>query len=351
MKLNFCTLFNSAYLSRGLTLYQSLLRNCNDFHLYVFAFDDLCYDYLNKLNLKSLTVISLKEFEDRELLNVKSSRSAGEYCWTCTASTVLFSITKFNLDHCTYIDADMCFYNNPEVLLNEMGDKSVLITEHRYSEEYDQSAISGKYCVQFVTFKNNEAGLKVLKKWRNDCINWCYNRVEDGKFGDQKYLDNWTTESDAVHELKHLGGGVAPWNVQQYTFTLSGGNKIVGKEINSGKQFDLIFYHYHSLKFLDKDIVLLSDTEYKITEQQKKLLYKPYVKELMDNFHLVKKSNSAINANGVFSKSPYQPMSLSTVISLYRDNIRASKRNVLGKKLLSRIRNHHYYSIFDFIKS
>ena len=32
------------------------------------------------------------------------------------------------LDHCVYIDADLCFYSNPQVLFNEWGDKSVLIT-------------------------------------------------------------------------------------------------------------------------------------------------------------------------------------------------------------------------------
>ena len=47
----------------------------------------------------------------------------------------------------------MFFYSNPRVLYDEMGANSVLITEHRYTKEYDQSATSGKYCVQFVTFK------------------------------------------------------------------------------------------------------------------------------------------------------------------------------------------------------
>ena len=41
MKLNYCTLFDSHYLTRGLIMYESLKRNHRDFHLYIFAFDSL----------------------------------------------------------------------------------------------------------------------------------------------------------------------------------------------------------------------------------------------------------------------------------------------------------------------
>ena len=151
--LNFVTLFNSNYLSRGLVVYESLLKHCPDFHLYVIAFDDITFDYFQKHSRENLTVISLTQFEDEKLLAIKDTRSAGEYCWTCTASTVLYCINTFGLNHCVYIDADMCFYSNPQSLFDEWGNKSVLITEHRYTPEYDQSKISGTYCVECVGFR------------------------------------------------------------------------------------------------------------------------------------------------------------------------------------------------------
>ena len=86
--LNFCTLFDSGYLSRGLAMYESLNRHCKDFHLYVFAFNDECFSVLKSLYLANMTVISLPEFEDEELLKVKPTRSRGEYCWTCSSSTI-----------------------------------------------------------------------------------------------------------------------------------------------------------------------------------------------------------------------------------------------------------------------
>jgi len=278
--LNFCTLFNSTYLSRGLSMYESLAEHCPSFSLHIFAFDQDCFDALAKLSLKNATIISLNEFEDEKLLTVKPTRSSGEYCWTCTPSTILYCIEKYNLNECTDIDADLLFFTDPKILVEELGEiHSVLITEHRYTPKYDQSLTSGKYCVQFITFKNDKNGLIVLNWWRDACLEWCFNRLEDNKFGDQKYLDDWLTRFEGVKELQNLGGGVAPWNVQQYTFIRTN-NQVIGKEISSGKNFNLIFYHFHDFKYAVKNIFLFANS-YILNKNVAKLIYKPYVNSLV----------------------------------------------------------------------
>lgn len=273
--LNFCTLFNSVYLTRGLAMYNSLAKHCKEFHLYIFAFDDISCSLLKRLNLEYATIISLKEFEDETLLAIKASRTATEYCWTCTPATITYCLDTYKLDSCIYIDADLLFFDDPVVLLKELKPtESVIITDHRYTPEYDQTANSGKYCVQFVYFKNDEKGRKALKWWKDSCIEWCFNRMEDNKFGDQKYLDDWCTRFEGVHELEHLGGGVAPWNVQQYELSQQN-NKIQGTSIATGETFDLIFYHYHGLRYCEGDAFYLGS--YKMTGRDLKQIYKPYV--------------------------------------------------------------------------
>jgi len=277
--LQFCTLFNTNYLSRGVAMYNSLEQHCKDFHLYIVAFDNNCLEVLNKLKLTKATIISLEDFENPALLAVKNERTAGEYCWTCASSSIKYCIETFSLDHCTYVDADLLFFSDPQVLINEMGINSVLITPHRYTPCYDQSATSGIYCVQFMTFKNTQEGMTVLNWWVDSCLDWCFNRFEDNKFGDQKYLDDWTERFTGVYVSTHSGGGIAPWNIQQFTFACKTGSTKVKHE-NDAEETDLVFYHYHGFSYCSNKRYRISPSSYLLQKKQISHVYKPYVKAL-----------------------------------------------------------------------
>ena len=237
----FCTLFDSNYLSRGLAMYQSLARHAGPFLLYVFAFDDATLAALRGLALENVVVVPLAEFEDAELLRVKPSRSRAEYCWTCTPSTLLWVLEKRGHAVCTYLDADTYFFSSPDPLLAELGANDVIITEHRYSPQHDYSATSGIYNVQFVTARASERGLRVLRWWRDACLESCELNPAEGKCGDQKYLDDWPQRFSGVNVLRHIGGGVAPWNVANYTLSERGGRPYVDG-------VPVVFFHFHALQ-------------------------------------------------------------------------------------------------------
>ena len=86
--LTFCTLFDSNYMDKGLVLYESLKNVAEEFKLYILAMDERCCSVLRHMDLKNVIVISLEEFEDEELLEIKKKRARAEYCWTCTASLI-----------------------------------------------------------------------------------------------------------------------------------------------------------------------------------------------------------------------------------------------------------------------
>jgi hypothetical protein len=303
--MNFCTLFDSVYLSRGLLLYDSLRKSSVDFHLYIFAFDTLALDILLKLSLPHTTIISLDEFENEALLNVKSTRTKAEYCWTCTSSTIDFIFDKFNVSSCTYLDADLYFFDSPEALINEMTvNKSVLITEHRFSDFariFEQNR-AGRFCVQFITFTDRKDSREVLKKWIGQCIEWCYARYEDGKFGDQKYLDPWPEQYKNVHVLQHKGGGIAPWNVKQYKFVKEN-DKIFGYEAEKNK-FVVVFFHFHFVRIMSDGYADLGWNS--LPKMVVELFYKPYIdlilakeKFLAESFPSYKMTYSQVNPVGI----------------------------------------------------
>jgi hypothetical protein len=158
--------------------------------------------------------------------------------------------------------------------------KNVIITEHRYakaSKIYEKDR-AGRFCVQFVTFTNQPDSLDVLRTWKDQCIDWCFSRYEDGKFGDQKYLDVWPEKYPNVHILNHLGGGLAPWNAKSYNFGMD--KDFYGIEKSTKSKFDIIFYHFHFVRFYKNGIV---DIGWHILPRKIiKNLYKPYIREIFE---------------------------------------------------------------------
>jgi hypothetical protein len=235
--------------------------------------DDISYDTLKKLNLSKASLIRLDDFEDPELLDVKPTRTAGEYCWTMTPSLPLYLLKKYpSLKNVTYLDADLAFFSDPRPLFDEFGDDSILITEHRFLKNIEKNIEeNGKYNVQFLTFCNDKNALDCLEWWRKQCLNWCYNRHENGLIGDQAYLNDWPERFRGVHELKHIGGGLAPWNIFNYKINGKGGNVFVNDK-------QLIFYHYHAFRIYSRNLFLyVVGYMSKLTKNEKKLIYNPYI--------------------------------------------------------------------------
>lgn len=297
MTTNFCTLFDSNYLSRGLALYRSLVATGEDFRLYVFCFDDTTYTVLSRLNLDRIALVRLVDFESPDLLRVKTGRTKAEYCWTCTSHSIRYALDAFSLPEVTYLDADLFFYAPPSILLDEFdrSGASVLITPHRYTRRYDISWRSGIYCVQFITFRADERGLRALDWWRERCLEWCHARVENGKFGDQKYLDDWPTRFPGVHVLEHLGGGVAPWNVQQYVIEKN--NRLMGREKRTSRRFEVVFFHFHNVRFLTDGYLDLGD--YYLRPSIKRAFFQPYVAALEQAAEDIRGVDATIDPHGI----------------------------------------------------
>lgn len=273
----YCTLFNSFYLLRGSTMISSLLENDKNAHIYVLCMDENVKVAIEKMFSERVTAIPLVAVENQTLLDIKPSRTLGEYCWTLTPWIIKYCIEKYQLASCTYVDADLYFFSNPGILFPENLGKSVFLTPHNYHPKYDQSDTSGIYCVQFIKFKSDEKGLSALNWWADRCIEWCYNRIEDGKFGDQKYLDDWTSRFEGVYVQENLGATLAPWNSEKFSINQTENGLLVSDNENLTKTI-LIFYHFHEIKLANGFLAYSSD--YSIGSEVIDLVFEHYYKNL-----------------------------------------------------------------------
>jgi hypothetical protein len=305
----FCTYFDRHYLARALVLYDSLKRNCADFELWMLCLDEESYRALEKLKLPEVSLISLNELErnDSQLLQAKTNRSLLEYYFTCTPSLPLFIFNHNpDVDLITYLDADLYFFSGVEPLFDEIGNHSVAIIAHRFSEEFRKHEWNGIYNVGWVTFRRDDNGLSCLQWWRDRCIEWCYDRVESNRFADQKYLDDWPVRFHKVIVLQHKGANLAAWNVGNHELTLRDGKIFVDDQ-------PLIFFHFHAFKQLAGWIYDTQLAQYKVTPSKILIrnIFAPYVRAVISRSQQLKSLSSAPlgtvrkNPGGIFKLSRF----------------------------------------------
>ena len=241
---HFCTYFDSRYLVRGLAMYRSLARHCPDFRLYVLCLNDICYDALARAALPHVVPIRLPDLErfDPALAAVRARRGRVAYYFTLTPALPQFILAaEPDIELITYIDSDLLFFDSPEPLYSELGDQSILIIGHRFSERNAYRVQYGRYNVGWVTWRNDRQGRACLNAYRERCLEWCYSFMENGRFADQCYLDAWPECFSRLVEARHRGCNVAPWNIDSFPIVLRDGQVFVDED-------PLVFYHFHALK-------------------------------------------------------------------------------------------------------
>lgn len=246
MKQYFCTLFDSHYFVKGVVMMRTLCEHYAPARIYVLCMDSECQQMLEKLALPKVTCIALADIESTELLQLKESRNRAEYCWTMSSYFLSWVMNHYpEIESLTYLDADLMFYSSVQPLFDEMGDASIGIIEHRFTPRLKSLEKYGHFCVEWVTIRRDQEGLACLIRWRDQCLEWCFDRLEEGRMGDQKYLDEWPKLYSKVHILQHLGAGLAPWNYPAYTFKTNDQGAIL---VNGSP---LVFYHFHQFQLLD----------------------------------------------------------------------------------------------------
>lgn len=252
MKNVFCTLYNSLYLDKGLVLYESLKKCSKNSILYVLCMDDKCFEVLSDISEENLIPILLQEVENEKMKEAKQNRSIAEYCWTCSSRLIEYVLDSNAPDSCTYIDADMYFFNDPQCLIDEMmsAGKSAMVVPHRFPKETEHIAVTiGTYCVEFNTFLNNDDGKKILNHWHNLCLECCSNLGDGIHWGDQKYLDILVKYyPEQIHVCEHVGAGVAPWNIMRYKGIEETNYMTTFKD--TGIKSNIVFYHYQALSYI-----------------------------------------------------------------------------------------------------
>ena len=273
---HYCTYFDHRYLSRGLALYGSMRRHCGPFRLWVLCLSDECHAVLSALALPGVVALRLADLEahDRALPAAKADRSVIDYYFTCTATLMAWLFESHSdIGVLTYLDADLFFFRSPDFLLDEFEGSSIFIVPHNFSPRNRHLARYGIYNVGWVSLRRDESGQACLAWWRQSCLDWCRDDEVEGRFADQKYLDQFPERFSGVRISRHPGVNLAPWNLDNHTLSLGGD----GAPLVDGKR--LIFFHFHGLRRLAPFLWNTQTREFgaPLNRLVRSLIYAPYL--------------------------------------------------------------------------
>ncbi len=239
---NICTMFDSNYRAKGFALLASIRRHMPTAQVFLLALDDEVARRAEETELDPDNMVRLSAVEDAALRAARAGRTWQEYVWTLTPAWALYCMEDFGLGSIAYMDADCYLFDDLQPLYDEVVGADVAIISHRFTPAHQRRLEGfGTYNVSWTYFKNSPIGMKCLREWRDQCLSWCYLRQENGKCGDQGYLNDWPQKYRA-HVVQHLGADLAPWNQEQYEYCTLDGKFVVDDDVRCDP---LLFYHFH----------------------------------------------------------------------------------------------------------
>lgn len=275
--INLCALSDEKYLSKGMTLYDSLLENSENFTLHYLCLDNESFNKIKKFENKNFTIYHVEQLllEDKRLEYLYLN-DYKYFCW-CLASYFTNFLMVKEIGDITYIDSDIYFHKDIGIILKQIDNKDIGIFRHRQFQ-LNWNVPSGLFNVGVVHFKSTDIGRKALFWWHDAVLFKKY--PELAQCGDQKYLDAFVNLGDNLFCDGSIGHG-APWQWQLYNFDTYINDGCI---YWNGEKQELIFTHFSQFEYdLEKNIYTPSTMHHIYTPMD--MYYNiPGLKYIYDNY-------------------------------------------------------------------
>lgn len=265
------------YITRVVSLEDSLRKNGDFRTLYIIAHDHATRVQIESLSLKFSRVIELSNLEQQypELQVARMNRSRIEYIFCLTPFVISYAHLISGSPMVTYLDADLYFFKSPEFAMEGFSDNAnVSIIEHDFHPKFLYLSEYGTFNVGWMAFRMQGGANTTLDWWKSACIESTSTSVSKKVYADQKYLDEFSSQFHETEVNKKEGLNIAPWNIE---------NHIEKNACEKEALSNLVFFHFSGLRIYGKIVVLgLSGYSFTPSRQVKRKIYKPYAKSLQE---------------------------------------------------------------------
>lgn len=282
----FCTIITSNYFPYAVALYKSLLAIHSSERLIVLVVDDGILP-LSSDDYAGITILKIDDIYNYLgadiLFNNYSDRQEDALRWAFKPLFLAYLLEQ-GFQKVIYTDCDIFFFNDYELLFNELETAHVILTPCWRTTDYEQSEeefnalyTDGLFNTGFVGV--NSEGMPAMRWWLHVCTYKIEVNPEKGLYVDQKYLDVLPIMFDHIKIIKHKGCNVAFWNQHLCKRTPK------DNEVWINGEYPIIFMHithHYVIEFLEGQDPLLFPyfKKYERVFEESGFTLKQYVKGL-----------------------------------------------------------------------
>lgn len=250
------TICSNNYLSEALTLGDSLKANGlakNNFFIF------LCDKKKIEINYEDLIfkVIEITDAIVPGFTELTQRYQLVELNTSVKPSLFKYLFKSFNENIFAYLDPDLFFYKNIEIVVKELGDSSVLLTPHILNSVTLDSHPSesvflnyGLYNLGFLMLRKDYIANQILDWWEERTLKIGYDNPSKGLFVDQLWMNLTPIYFENVKISRHIGLNTAYWNLTERSISSKNDYYFLNETE------ELVFFHFssfdHSMKELSK---------------------------------------------------------------------------------------------------
>jgi hypothetical protein len=259
--------------------------------LWVLCLNAECETALSKLALPDIRLLSLETLEDHipELRDAKKNRDHLDYYFTCMAALHSYLHDTISDIDCTmYVDADMQFFDTPDIVFSAIGDAPLAIIPHNFPAAQRDRERFGIYNAGWTAFRRTEEGRAcqdaIVPRWNGDIepLHALYAArlrpaIAEAVRGGARAMRDFLPQIAPDSKIRaHKGFNCAPCNIANSNLQERNGRIFVD-------DVPLVFFHFHYVKKLLRYFYFDCHRSYGtlLTRFQRNKLYRPYIRELV----------------------------------------------------------------------
>ena len=264
MRNDYCTYIDKDNLIKGVSLINSIIRNCSDSNIFILCLDEISRLIINKLKFSNVHTIALHEIEskDESLITYKSNSKLTDYQSILAPTLLLYIIDNYSEIEClSFIYSNFYFLACPDIF----NYKNAQI-HYRLKLENNNDA---KFL--WLTIYNNDVTLNQVIQLRQLLLQ------SKSKNDSLNIFTNFILNNDNFNEISDT----------DIVFTI---DKLTNQKINKFEDIiyidnnRLIAYNFSDLVFINQFIIIPAlDLNQKLSLEIIQICYEKYIEELYNS--------------------------------------------------------------------